>query len=520
MEGMVMMKTAWMIVAFFMFIGMTQSVLAVVIPDSGQLRCYNDEVTIACPAYGEPFYGQDAQYTGATHSYLDNGDGTVSDLNTGLMWSKGLDGHKVTPKEGAEIARKMTLGGYNDWRVPNIKELYSLIDFRGYTGFSGRPDFSQVPYNAVPFINTDYFDFAYGDVRFGERYIDAQWLSSTHYVSATMDGMDTVFGVNFADGRIKGYGYKRHGSDYVIKTFYARYVRGKPYGKNDFVDNRDGTITDRSSGLMWTKKDSGKAMKWEQALGWCEGLNVASHDDWRLPTAKELQYIVDYSRSPDTTNSPAIDPIFQTTAITNEAGQKDFSFFWSSTTHLDGPRPGSDAAYVAFGRAIGQMHGRVMDVHGAGAQRSDLKNGRAELGHGPQGDARRGENFVRCVRGGVVSHPSGKTATTRGEYPDKIRLVKVEDASGHRILGHEAQRLQGVESRRPQGPGGMPPQDGPGRGGFVLRLDRDGDGRVSRSEFDGPPSAFDFHDANHDGYLTEDEAPRMPAPDGPGFPVR
>lgn len=515
-----MMKTAWFIAVFFVFIDMTQPALAVVIPDSGQQGCYNKGAIIACPAPGEPFYGQDAQYVGAAPAYRDNGDGTVTDLNTGLMWSKGLDGHKVTPKEGAEIARNMTLGGYKDWRVPNIKELYSLIDFRGYTGFSGRRDFSQVPYNAVPFINTDYFDFAYGDVKFGERYIDAQWLSSTHYVSTTMDRMDTVFGVNFADGRIKGYGYKRHGTNYVIKTFYARYVRGKSYGENEFVDNRDGTITDRSSGLVWTKRDSGKAMKWEQALGWCEGLNVAGHNDWRLPNAKELQYIVDYSRSPDTTNSPAIDPLFQTTAITNEAGQKDFPFFWSSTTHLDGPRPGSNAAYVAFGRAIGQMRGRVMDVHGAGAQRSDPKNGDARLGHGPQGDAQRGVNFVRCVRGGAVSHPSGKTATIRGKYPDKIRLVTVEDASGYRILGHEAQRLQGMASRRSQGPGGMRTQGGPGLGGFVSHLDQDGDGRVSRNEFDGPPEAFDNHDVNHDGYLTDDEAPRIPPQGGGRFPAR
>ena len=49
---------------------------------------------------------------------------------------------------------------------------------------------------------------------------------------------------------------------------------------------------------------------------------------------KELQSIVDYTRSPDTTRSAAIDPIFGTTPIRNGLGQKDYAFYWSSTTHV------------------------------------------------------------------------------------------------------------------------------------------------------------------------------------------
>jgi diguanylate cyclase (GGDEF)-like protein/PAS domain S-box-containing protein len=63
--------------------------------------------------------------------------------------------------------------------------------------------------------------------------------------------------------------------------------------------------------------------------------------------------------------------------------------------------------------------------------------------------------------------------------------------------------------RNPDGFGG---DNGPGRRivTFVERLDRDGDGRVSREEFDGPPDRFDIFDRNHDGYLTEDERPPLP----------
>ncbi len=468
------------------------------IVDTGQVRYYDNSREIFYPTPGQPFYGQDAQYESNFPSYRDNGDGTVTDLKTGLMWSKAVDKNKVSLNEATKIAQRMTLGGYSDWRVPNIKELYSLIDFRGYTGFNQGGFSGGAPANAMPFINTDYFDFAYGDVGKGERYIDAQWLSSTKYVSTTMNGNETLFGVNFADGRIKGYGYRRPGSSRE-KKFYARYVRGNAYGQNDFIDNGDGTVTDRATGLMWAQKDSGRGMNWEDALEYAENLVYAGYDDWRLPDVKELEYIVDYSRSPDTTGSPAIDPIYQTTPIVNEAGKKDYPYYWTSTTHLDGPDPGANAAYVAFGRALGKMHGRIMDVHGAGAQRSDPKIGRA-TSRGPQGDMIRVNNYVRCVRGGSVKIRTSEPSENKSKYPYNVKR--------YRGVSQEGQSGSKGKSRPPFG----------GRR-FVERLDRNADGKVSRSEFDGPKDRFDYHDKNNDGYLTEDEAPKGPPP-GKGRPPK
>ncbi|MGA2555532.1 MAG: hypothetical protein ABSG04_04585 [Verrucomicrobiota bacterium] len=72
----------------------------------------------------------------------------------------------------------------------------------------------------------------------------------------------------------------------------------------------------------------------------------------RLPSVKELQSIVDYTRSPDTTHSPAMDPVFSSTTITNEGGQADFPCYRSATTHA-GSGGGGAARYVAFGRAAG-----------------------------------------------------------------------------------------------------------------------------------------------------------------------
>ncbi len=440
------------------------------IPGTAQERCYDANREIRCPQKSEPYYGQDAQYQRNAPSYTDNGDGTVRDNITGLTWSKAVESKKVSLEEAQETAKNLTLGGYSDWRVPSIKELYSLMDFRGYTGSSGR-DMDKIPSDAVPFIDTKYFDFRYGDTD-TERYIDAQWLSSTKYVSLTMDGMETLFGVNFADGRIKGYGYKRKNGGEIRKRFFVRFVRGDTYGQNDFADNGDGTVSDRATGLVWMREDSKKGMAWEEALGFCENLTLAGKSDWRLPDAKELQYIVDYSRSPDTTDSAAIDPVFGTSVITNEAGAKDYPYFWTSTTHLDGPTPGKNAAYLSFGRTIGEMRGRVMDVHGAGAQRSDPKTGSAMLGHGPQGDAVRVENYVRCVRGGDV-HIITRTNDVAETENKKIPR---------------------------------------GKGSFVQRLDKDNDGKVSKSEFDGPKDAFGRLDKNHDGFLSEDEAPKGPPP--------
>ncbi len=366
--------------------------------DTGQINCYNNSQIIKCPRAGQPFYGQDAQYGNNDTAYINNHNGTISDKNTGLMWSKAVDSKKVSLKEAERIAGNMRLGGYSDWRIPNIKELYSLVVFQGYTGFNRSRDLKSVPKNAKPFIDTRFFDFRYGDTNRGERYIDAQWLSSTLYTSTTMNGNPTLFGVNFADGRIKGYGYGQPRGRRGEKKFYARYVRGASYGDNLFTATSEGTVIDQSSQLMWQQTDSGKPMDWQEALNYAENLVFAGHDDWRLPNAKELQYLVDYSRAPDSSNSAAIDPVFETSTITNEMGDRDYPYFWTSTTHLDGPHPGGNAVYVAFGRAPGKMRGNIMDVHGAGAQRSDPKKGRGTSWRGPQGDARRTYNYVRVVR--------------------------------------------------------------------------------------------------------------------------
>lgn len=375
---------------------------------TGQTKCYNSDSAIDCPKHGEAFYGQDAQFSTNAASYTDNGDGTVTDNNTGLMWVQAMS-DKVSYTDAISGAAKQTVGGHSDWRVPTIKELYSLINFNG-TDIS-----ASTSGEVVPFIDSTVFGFSYPDTSNGGRPINSQWVTSTQYVSTVFNGDKCFFGVNFVDGRIKCYPEAaRQGSD--GKDYYVRYVRDagssqkSTYGANSFAATSSGTVKDSSTGLTWQQKDSGKGMNWQSALSYCSALTLDGKDDWRLPNAKELQSIVDYTRSPATTDSPAINAVFASTAITNEAGKTDWGFYWTSTTHISTVNV-SDAVYIAFGTGMGYMqeYGGWIDVHGAGSQRSDPKvatkveasaapGGNASQ-QGAQHDAIRTLNMVRCVRG-------------------------------------------------------------------------------------------------------------------------
>ena len=53
-------------------------------------------------------------------SYVDNGDGTVTDLATGLMWTKKAVYGRMKWSEAVQYCNKIKLAGYNDWRLPTI----------------------------------------------------------------------------------------------------------------------------------------------------------------------------------------------------------------------------------------------------------------------------------------------------------------------------------------------------------------------------------------------------------------
>jgi hypothetical protein len=351
--------------------------------------CYNNSEIIEGPAEGEAFYGQDAQYTGNVPFYKDNEDGTVTDNVTGLIWTQNLSEKSMTWEEAGEYCENLEFAGYDDWRLPSLKELWSIRNFS--VGW--------------PWVDTDYF-YLVGD---GSEVAQQHTWSSNAYLVDTEEAVDNVaFAVNDWTGHIKSF----------IGSRFVRAVRGDAYGINDFEDNGDGTITDEATGLMWSQDDSREGMDWETALAYAENYDYAGYDDWRLPNIKELQSIVDYSGI-----FPAIDPIFNITGITNEAGNSDYPYFWSSTTnsYIDPEDKDNDddycyAWYVAFGYAVDSAGN---DIHGAGAVRFDTK-----VEGGTDGmDGERYYNYVRLVRGGdVIKTPEGDTTTVVSD-----RVVPIED---------------------------------------------------------------------------------------------
>ena len=331
------------------------------------------------------FFGQDAQYVHTTPVYTKSSDGlTVKDEVTGLTWQKSYDSGTYywnATQAVVDNLNKNKSGGYNDWRLPTIKELYSL--WNGSTGW--------------PWIDTNYFDITYSSE---QELSHAIFWSSTKYtgvlgnVSSSMEtpGAELAFGVNFGTGHIKAYSIS------VGPKHQVRCVRGNlAYGVNLFQDNSNGTISDLATGLMWQQTDNGSGIDWEQALAYAQTQNKANylgHNDWRLPNTKELQSLVDYTRSPGATNAanvgPAINALFTCTAITNAGGKADYPYYWTNTSAI--PNANGTFAYawyVAFGRA---EDGSGEDLHGAGAVRFDKKI--VGTGEGEE----RVLNYVRLVR--------------------------------------------------------------------------------------------------------------------------
>jgi hypothetical protein len=154
------------LIATLLIVG-TASAVPYPIVDTGQTLCYDDRVAIDTPKPGEPYCGQDAQYTANPPTYKTHNDGTVSDLVTGLMWTQN-PGDKKTFNDALAGASKCQLNGTD----PDPRS----------TDSSG----------LKPFINHAIFKFQYGKEEDGDRIIDSQYASSTKYVSTTMGGNETL----------------------------------------------------------------------------------------------------------------------------------------------------------------------------------------------------------------------------------------------------------------------------------------------------------------------------------------
>ena len=272
----------------------------------------------------------------AANRFTDNGNYTVTDNLTGLIWLKnancfGGQNWLVALAEANSLASgtcSLSDGSaVGDWRLPNHKELKSLIDY-------SRSASPTLP-SGHPFTNLQSSDY---------------WSSTTYASGTTL-----AWGVDMTDGVQPAYG--------KIGAIYVWPVRGNSAGKGRlpktgetsvsygtgsdgtlqkgiawpnprFTDNGDGTVTDNLTGLIWLKNANCISANWTGALagtislasGACGLTDGSTAGDWRLPSVTELESLIDVSKS--NPPIPAGHPFSLSTG-----------FYWSSTTYA--PNTGS-----------------------------------------------------------------------------------------------------------------------------------------------------------------------------------
>jgi hypothetical protein len=345
---------------------------------TGQTTCYDDGGSeISCTGTG-----QDGELrNGLPRAYVDNGDGTITDTNTGLMWEKLSDDGSVHDKDDTyewadAFAIKVSalnamnggagFAGYADWRLPNVNELQSLANYgRVSPAVSGAFNTSCAPGCTETTCSCTLPTFC--------------WTSTTYQINPT-----NAWFVSFEDGRTPA-GAKH--SLYSVRAVRSGSTSGPqglrlqtgqtlcydglgnaiacPGSGQDgelrsglaraYVDNGDGTITDSDTGLMWERLiNDGSVHDVDNTYSWLDAFNVklaalndgagfAGHTDWRLPNANELRSLANYGRS-----SPAVNGEFfmncESSCTVDECSCTQSGGYWSSTSSLNGP----SAAWIVF----------------------------------------------------------------------------------------------------------------------------------------------------------------------------
>jgi hypothetical protein len=306
--------------------------------------------------------------------FTDNGDGSVTDSFTGFMWVK--DGNLIasrdpdfdqdrTPGDGdidwktafdyVDLLNNENYLGHNDWRMPNMVELRSLVNLE-------IPDIALPPDH--PFVNLKdlYWSSTTSEnmrslaigVLIQEHYAHSNIINPAGETEDFAKDPD-IIGANYwkyyllpvrnttTTGTIEN---PKTGQQY---TFYPEddgYLKkGTAWPTPRLVDNSNGTVTDRLTGLMWTKDanlmltrnpdfDTNQwvdgAINWQHALDYIALLNTENylgHNDWRMPNRNEMTSLVDMSRK-----YPTLPERFPFTNMT------DYNFayaYWTSTTRAD-----------------------------------------------------------------------------------------------------------------------------------------------------------------------------------------
>lgn len=316
------------------------------LPDTGQIANYT------------AIFGEDSDYLINAPSFTDNGNGTVTDNITGLMWQK-VDGGEMTVESAAVYCENLVFGGYSDWRLPTCHELFSILN-HGKTN---------------PALDTAYFTKTTAEY----------WWSADKQIDNA-----TKIWVTNAGGGIGAHPKTETISAGGTKRFHVRAVRTvstNPSVSTRFLNNNDGTVLDRSTGLVWQSNPGTNTLTWDDALNYSENLSLGGKSDWRLPNIKELQ-----SLNSEILKNPSIDTSF--------FGNISPANYWSSTT-LNGTT--TKAWYLNFSYGLTSYETKTV------AQRVICVRGESALsGSLPEVVLIAGGNFVMGDHHGYVDpqHPS------------------------------------------------------------------------------------------------------------------
>jgi hypothetical protein len=231
------------------------------INDSGE----KPEVPRQPPDENANQYGQN---TKDTDRFVENGDGTVTDMQTGLMWQVEEE-YNVSFDQAIQMAGDLTLGGYSDWRIPNMMELLSIVD----------ESLNDPPFN-----------------------ISLGTSNSQYFWSSDIESDDKVWVLNAGGGS----GDKNPDESLAVggkKVYSLKAVRNSLEVMDArYTDNGDGTVADNFLGLMWQQIPS-DSMNIAQAEDYSQTLSLGGYSDWRLPTKNELAMLCNYSYDDDVVNT-------------------------------------------------------------------------------------------------------------------------------------------------------------------------------------------------------------------------
>ena len=256
--------------------------------------------------------------------FTDNGDGAVTDNLTGLIWLKNADcfGRVESWASALLVANALNSGqcglsdgsSEGDWRLPNVRELFSLMDLSqqspalpsGYSScFTGIR--SDHYWTSTTSTYWDDRNMAWNvHLNFGEVISrDKTHIHDYSYVWPVRDGAAGPAPVP-KTGQTKCYNAGGAEIDCANTGQDGDLQRGVAWPDPRFTDNGDGTVTDNLTGLIWLKNANcfGPVGPWASALlvantlnsGECGLSDGSSEGDWRLPNVRELFSLMDFSR--------------------------------------------------------------------------------------------------------------------------------------------------------------------------------------------------------------------------------